>query len=318
MPIIPGVNQREVRPAAANTPYFTISASEDAFGAGIGKSVLSLGKGLGDVADQADKSVATYRQQEKERQKIAQQNEDEKRSPFDLLTLPMPQFTPDISDAIGLTNDFNGGAYQLQSDYFGLTGKAAVDALPEVLGNVDQLQSDTLANAGSPAAAGLAQSAIVGWGQAAKEAIQRHAVAQQRVYDDDLDRGQLGQSRDAVALLYNDDENFVRQLHVAAQARTDLAMRQLQDADQHVEPVAVSAAGLAARAATASELLVARIGGALDQGDLANALSIHRRWQGDLLPQDLATVSRHLEMARFINDAGHETQRIMAEPSSDR
>lgn len=311
MPIIPGVNQPEVKAEAVNAPYFTVKATEDAFGAGVLKSMLALGKASGDMADQANKAVVSYRQQ----QQKAAPTENPEAPKFTTVALPMPKFTPDISDAIELAKNFNDGVYGLQRDYFQSTGKEALDTLPEAMQGVDALQTKALESAASPESSRLAQSAIESWGQAAKDSLERHAVAQQRVYDDDLDNSQVAQSRDAVALLYNDDGNFLRHLHVAAEAQTDQALRKLRDVNPEAHPQAVAATIGAARAETASKLIVARIEGALDRGDLANALAVHRRWQQDLLPGDMAGVGRQLGAARFIDGLAAETQRIMAAPS---
>lgn len=310
MPIIPGVNQHEIKAEAANTPYFTVKASEGAFGADVLKSMLAFGKSGGDLADQANKAVASYRQQQK-----AASTENPEAPKFETIILPMPKFSPDISDAIGLAKNFNDRVYGLQRDYFQSTGKEALDTLPEAMQGVDALQTKALESAASPESSRLAQSAIESWGQAAKDSLERHAVAQQRVYDDDLDNSQVAQSRDAVALLYNDDETFLRHLHVAAEAQANQALRKLRDMDPEVHPQAVAATIGAARAETASKLIVARIEGALDQGDLANALTAHQRWQQDLLPADLAGVNRQLAMAQFTDSLAAETQRVMAAPS---
>src|SRR5262249_39097454 len=130
MPLIPGVNQPEVRPNAANTPYFSVKATEDEFGSNIGKSMLSLGKNLSDDAEAVAK-LRPPKDQDKSTQSGDQKNQkdgQQDNAPKQIAS------ASDISDAIDLINGFNGNAFSLQSDFFRLGGKAAVDAAPDVLG----------------------------------------------------------------------------------------------------------------------------------------------------------------------------------------
>ena len=309
MPLIPGVNQTEVKAAAANTPYFSVNATADEFGGTIGKSMLTLGKDLGDDSD----IIAKLRPAKSETQATDPTQKDQQKQGGQQ-DIEQPKTTSDmnVSNAIDLVNGFKGNAFSLQSDFFRLDGKAAVDAAPDVLDRLAQLQSDTLATADSPDSAGLAQSALTKWGQVLTNNVERHAAAQQQVYDDDLDETQIGQSRDAVALLYNDDRNFLLQLQVAAEARADQVARQMTAgaAKSYESAVATSISG--AKAGIASNLVATRIAAAVEQGDIRVALDLHRRWQQDLLPIDRSPVTRLLDAGTFVARIGAETSRILA------
>jgi len=311
MPLIPGVNQTEVKANAANTPYFSINTTEEEFGGNIAKSMLSLGKGLRDDTD----IVAKLRPKKDEEQTTDPTLRDQKEQKNDsgyqdsVKTTTIP--TTDISSAIDLVNGFNGNAFSLQSNFFHLGGKAAVDAAPDVLDRLAQLQSDTLAAAPSPGSAGLAQSALANWRQILTDSIASHAAAQQQVYDDDLDETQITQSRDAVGLLYNDDRNFLLHLQVAAEARADQVARQMAAGGAEADGSKVAAAVSSARAMTASDLVATRIAAAVGQGDIAGATDLHRRWQRDLLPRDRGPVTRLLGAGTFMARIDAETSRIL-------
>jgi hypothetical protein len=308
MPLIPGVNQTEVKAAAANTPYFSVNATAEEFGSTIGKSMLTLGKDLGDDSDAIAKlrpaktQTQTTDPTQKDQKKQDGQQGNEQRG-----TVP----DSNISNAIDLVNGFKGNAFSLQSDFFRLGGKAAVDAAPDVLDQLAQLQSDTLAAADSPDSAGLAQSALTKWGQVLSNNVERHAAAQQQVYDDDLDETQIGQSRDAVALLYNDDQNFLMQLRVAAEARADQVARQMTSGAAKSDEGVLATSISGAKASVASNLVAARIAAAVEQGDIPAAIDLHRRWQRDMLPIDHSPVTRLLDAGTFVARIDAETRRIL-------
>lgn len=136
MPLIPGVNEREVTPSAANTPYFKIDSTADAFGAGLGKSAQGFATSLLDSVEPATKLV----------KKLAEKTQPKGDDGYHI-DLPMPQFSPDLSKAIEATNNFDAGAQDLQSNFLQLSGKDAVDGQAAAQQGIDRLKDDTLANA---------------------------------------------------------------------------------------------------------------------------------------------------------------------------
>lgn len=312
MPLIPGINQPEVKANAANTPYFSAQATADAFGNGIGKAMIDLGTELGTDAPEVRKlekkpaEKTTGDTQSKGTQTGV--NPEKTGDTASAVTANVPA-DPVASNAIDVTNGFKGDAQSLQEKFFQLNGKAAVEALPQTLQGLEQLQSNALAKASSPDAADLAQSAITGWRTVLQDNIQRHALAQQLVYDDDLDNVQIAQSLQSVRALYNDDGNFLLQLHAAVGARVDQLARQLAMAGPQAGPDAASLAIKAAKAEVASSMIATRIDAALDQGDITVAATLHARWSGDLLAGDREVVTRRLKAAQYTAQLGQETQR---------
>jgi len=311
MPLIPGINQTEVKANAANTPYFSVRTAEDEFGGNIAKSMLSFGKDLHDDADIVAKLRPAKNEDQTTDPTHGVQEEQKKDSGYHDSAAHLPASPADISSAIDLVNGFNGNAFSLQSDFFHLGGKAAVDAVPDVLDRLAQLRSDTLAAAPSPGSAGLAQSALTNWGQILTDSIARHAAAQQQIYDHDLDETQITQSRDAVGLLYNDDRNFLLHLQVAAEARADQVERQIAAGSAETDGSKAATAVSSARAMIASDLVATRITAAVAQGDIAGATDLHRRWQKDLLPKDRGAVTRLLGAGTFMARIDAETSRIL-------
>ena len=301
MPLIPGVNEREVTPNAADTPYFKIDATTDEFGAGVDKSMLGLGASLVDAVQPA----MTLEK------KLTEKAQPDKGDDGYHIDLPMPQFSPDLSKAIDATNHFDAGAQDLQSGFLQLSGKDAVDGQATAQQGIDQLKDDTLANAPTPAAADAARPAIAYRADAAKAVIDRHATAQQRVYDDDLDDTQVAQGRNSVGQLYNDDENYLTQLHVATQARADQVLRASANDNAPADPDSLAATITSAQQATASDYTRARIEGALGQGDIATATALTDRWGNDLLPGDKDAVDQHLTYAIFNQDSQQATSQAM-------
>jgi len=304
MPLIPGINQRSVTPDAAKTPYFKIDTTTDEFGAGIGKSMLGLENGVIDAANTA----FDVKQKLAEKAKAKSPQGDNGYHIY----LPMPQFSPDLSKAIEATNNFNAGAQDLTSNFLQLSGKDAVDGQADAQQSVDQLKDQVLTNASTPAVADIARKAVTQWADGTKSIIDRHATAQQRVYDDDLDNTQVAQGRDAVGLLYNDDQHYLTQLHVASQARSDQVLRASANDNTQADPETVAAAIASAQQATASDYTRTRIESALGQGDLATATALHQRWGGDLLPADQAAVSQHLTYASFNQQSRQAATQAMA------
>ena len=292
MPIVPGINEREVNPDPANTPYLDIKTSGEAFGTGVGKSMGSLAGGLDTVATVAGQFDDRY-------QKFLQ-------DPLKHLTA---EPRPEISGAIDAAIDFRDGAAKVQNDYFSLGGKSAVVGLAPAVQQIDQLQ-DAARSTATPQVAQLADRSITAWGNITKGSLDRHAAAQQRVYDDDLDNAQVAQSRDAVGRLYNDDQNFLTQLHVALEARQSQLFRNMSVADPSSEGLV--GAVKEARQATASDFVRARINGALDQGDVTTAQALYQRWNGDLLPADQRAVSHYLATSAFSNRLQQMTSQMMA------
>lgn len=315
MPLIPGINQAQIKADPANTPYFSIRASDDEFGGNIGTSMLSLGKELHDDSEVVaklrpkDEKTATDSTQ-------AGQKGDSSVSVTGDTGGTNPVANADVSNAIDLVNGFNGNAFSLQSGFFGLNGKEAVDLAPDVLDRLGQLQSDTLAGASSPRSASLAQPALAKWSQVLTGNIERHAAAQQQVYDHDLDETQIAQSREAVGLLYNDDRTFLVQLQVAAEARADQVARQMAADGAESDGGQVATAISGARAKIASDLVATRIAAAVDQGDIVGALGLHRRWHHDLLPQDHRPVTQLLAAGTFMARINDVTSRILASRQS--
>ena len=115
MPLIPGVNEREVTPNAADTPYFKIDATTDEFGAGVDKSMLGLGASLVDAVQPAMNLE----------KKLAEKAPDKDDDGYHI-DLPMPQFSPDLSKAIEATNNFDAGAQDLQTGFLQLSGTPSV------------------------------------------------------------------------------------------------------------------------------------------------------------------------------------------------
>ena len=299
MPLIPGVNQREVAPAAANTPYFNIDTTAEEFGSGIGKSLLAVGTALGKGADVAAKFKADQDAAEK------QAKEDHQKA------LVGGSILPASSGAVDSSNEFYAEGQDLQSAYFNLTGKDAVTALPQMMQQIDALQQQALSHASSPDAAKLAQPAISIWSTMLKNSLQRHAAGQQQVYDDDLDDMHVDLSREAAARLYNDDENFFTNLHVAVVTRQEQSLRHLQAGGIAPTPEAANAAMTTAGAATVSDFMRARIEAALDQHDVAAAQTLNSRWAGDLLPSDRDVITRQLSAVMFSQHLRGMTQQMM-------
>lgn len=298
MPLIPGVNTPEVKATAANTPYFKIDTTVDEFGSGIGKSMLALGKSFGDAAAVAAKFIP---------KKPTEITDDG--SGF---VLPMPIFDTDASAGVEITNQFNEAAQQIQSDYLGLQAGDAVLAQGGVAQKLDALKDQVLATAPTPAAARVAQPAIEGWTAAIKDVVQRHALAQQRPYDDNLDLTQVALGRNSVGSLYNNEPTFLTNLHVAARANVDVALRDLMASNPQAGPAEIAAVTKVAKLKTASDFAYARIEGAIEQNDLGTALSLHQRWSVDLQPDDQAAVTQHLQTALYQNQLQQATQRVMA------
>jgi hypothetical protein len=304
MPLIPGVNQRSVTPDAANTPYFKIDTTADEFGAGIGKSMLGLENSVVDAANTA----FTVKQKLAEKAKPKPPQGDDGYH----IVLPMPQFSPDLSKAIDATNTFNAGAQDLTSNFLQLSGKDAVDGQAAAQQGIDQLKDQVLANAATPAAGDRAQQAVNHWADGAKSIIDRHATAQQRVYDDDLDNTQIALGGSSVGLLYNDDRHYLTQLHVASNARADQVLRAAANDNPAADPQTLAATIASVQQATASNYTRTRIESALGQGDLATATALHQRWGGDLLPADQDTVSQHLTCASFNQQSQQAGSQAMA------
>jgi len=139
-------------------------------------------------------------------------------------------------------------------------------------------------------------------------------VAQQRVYDDDLDNTQVAQGHDAVGLLCNDDQHYLTQLHVVSQARADQVLRAAANDNAPSDPEVVAATIASAQQATASDYTHTRIESALGQGDLATATALSDRWGGDLLPADQAAVSQHLTYASFNQQSRQANQPALLRP----
>jgi hypothetical protein len=128
LPLVPGVNKRSVAPDAM---------------LGLENSLIDGGTTALDV---------TKKLVEKAKAKAAA-DEDDKGYHINLI---MPQFSPDVSGAMNLTQNFNAGAQDLQSKYLQLFGTDAVVYLHDAQQRVDQLKDQMLAEAPTPAAANLA------------------------------------------------------------------------------------------------------------------------------------------------------------------
>jgi hypothetical protein len=297
MPLIPGINEQDVKAAPANTPYFKVQATADQFGDNIGKSMLAVGKSLGEASD----AVGVYA----------------KNHELDIKHLvPLPR--PNTNQVIDDVNTGDAGVQDIQTSYLGRTGRDAVLAQPDALRDIDRLQARIVAGAPTPEAQRVTQAAIGAWATAAKNTIQRHALAQQRVYEDDVDNQQVALGRNAVGLLYNDTPTFLTRLHVAATTRADQAIRQVIAQKPDASPQELAAAIGSARQQTASNFVRARIEGALDQQDVPSAQALYQRWGADLLPGDQAAVGAQMQTARFLSAANQETSRILQQSAPEQ
>jgi hypothetical protein len=291
MPLIPGINEQDVKAAPANSPYFKVQATADQFGNNIGKSMLAVGTSFGAASE-------NYHKAQEER-----------------LAAEKAAKASDAQDGV---NRYDVNVQGIQRGVLTLKGKDAVLAQSAALRDIDAQQAEIVAKAPTPEAAQKIRAATDVWGALARDTIQRHALAQQRVYADDVDNQQVDLGRSAVGLLYNDTSTFLTRLHVAATTRADQAVRQLTTQRPDASPQEIMAVQGSARQQTASDFVRARIEGALDQKDVAAAQALYKRWGADLLPGDQAAVGAQMTATQFLSQANQETNRVLQQSASEQ
>jgi hypothetical protein len=207
---------------------------------------------------------------------------------------------------------FQAHPQDLEQSFYGLSGQPAATGMPAIAMQVNRLKQDALSSAKTPEAAKLALGAINGVVDQSMWRMARHADSQQTVYDNDLDQQRVDQSKLIIARNYNDDEAFIVNSHVADQSEQHIAIRGARSADGTITAAQAIAAADAARLSTMSEMIAARIGGALTQNDLPYAGKLIAKYGGELLPADRALVDQQYHAVQFQSQVHSETERVSA------